>query len=66
MNGKHVLYIDQYGNRFFVSTLKELREEIKGRASKMYLERGDKTYHVGYVIGGHWLTAYTPLERACN
>lgn len=28
MNGKRLLYIDQYGNKFFASTVKELREKV--------------------------------------
>lgn len=62
MNGKHLLYIDQYGNKFFASTVKELREKVGGgRISKMYLDTASgKVLHVGYVIGQHWLTAYAP------
>lgn len=62
MNGKHLLYIDQYGNKFFASTVKELREKVGGgRISKMYLDTASgEVLHVGYVIGQHWLTAYAP------
>ena len=39
MNGKRLLYIDQYGDTFFASTVKELREKVGGgRISKMYQE----------------------------
>lgn len=61
------LYVDQYGNRFYASTVRELREQIAGgksRVSIMYVDGKDgKTYRVGYVIGGHWLAAYVP-ERS--
>lgn len=64
MNGKHILYIDQYGQHFSAATVKELRECVGGgRVSKMYMDGGDgKTYHVGYVIGNHWLSAYVPFS----
>lgn len=55
------LYIDQYGQCFFADTVKELREQIgmgSSRVSKMYNDIDGKTYHVGYVIGRHWLTKY--------
>lgn len=68
MNGKWTLYVDQYGNRFAASTVKELREQIGmggSRVSKMYRDKKDgRTVHCGYVIGAHWLTAYRPLEIA--
>jgi hypothetical protein len=65
MNGKPTLYIDQYGQRFQASTLRELREQIPGRVSKMYQDkRNGSTVHVGYVIGSHWLTAFRRVEVA--
>lgn len=58
------LYIDQYGSKFYASTLKELRRQVStggNRVSIMYVDGTDgKTYRVGYVIGQHWLTAYVP------
>lgn len=63
---KRTLYIDQYGNLFWASTRKELREQIGmggSRISKMYRDKTDgSVVFVGYVIGDHWLTAYTPKE----
>ncbi len=61
------LYIDQYGNKFYARTVKELREKIGGgTVSKMYCD-GSKdfpgVFHVGYVIGSHWLTAFTPMRN---
>lgn len=58
------LYIDQYGNKFWARTLKELRAQIPGRCSKMYVDKKDgSTVHTGYVIGQHWLTAFVPWEQ---
>lgn len=61
------LYIDQYGNRFWARTVKELREQIAGgksRVSIMYADTKDgRTVRRGYVIGQHWLSAYTPENR---
>lgn len=66
MNGTLTLYIDQWGNRFYSTTVKHLREQLGGgRISKMYIDKRDgRTVHIGYVIGQHWLTAYRPLELA--
>lgn len=62
-----MLYIDQWGNRFFAKTVKALRQQIGmggSRVSKMYRDKKDgQVVHVGYVIGGHWLTAYVPFEK---
>lgn len=62
------LYIDQYGNKFYARTVKDLRSQIGmggSRVGKMYRDKKDgSTVHVGYVVGQHWLTAYSPMERA--
>jgi len=59
------LFIDQYGNRFYANTIKELRSKIGmggSKVEKMYIDRKDgSTIHTGYVIGGHWLTMYAPV-----
>ena len=57
------LYISQYGDKFYAKTLKELRQQIPGRCSKMYVDRNGKTLDIGYVIGQLWLTAYQPIEK---
>ncbi len=57
------LYLDQYGHRYFASSLKELKAQVPGRVQKMYADKKDgTTVHVGYVIGDHWLNAFIPLE----
>lgn len=57
------MYIDQYGNRYYARSLKELREQVSGRVSKMYVDtKSGDIHHVGYVIGQHWLTAYSRVS----
>lgn len=66
MNGKRMVYIDQYGNVFYADSVKKLRSSIGmggSRVSKMYHDATDGSVkHIGYVIAGHWLTAYAPVE----
>lgn len=62
MNGKRMLYRDQYGNQWQASTVEELRKQIGGHVSRMYVDKGGKTFHVGYVVGQHWCQAYVPYE----
>lgn len=58
------LYIDQYGNRFYASTRKELKAQIPGKVSLMYVDKANGDVMItGYVIGAHWLTEYVPNER---
>jgi hypothetical protein len=58
------LYLDQYGNRFYARTLKQLKAQISGRVSIMYRDQMDGlTVRAGYVIGQHWLTAYIAFEQ---
>lgn len=65
MNGKPMLYLDQFGYTFFARTVKELHAQIGGaRPSKMYVDKKDgrKSVHIGYVVGGHWLRAYEAVD----
>lgn len=59
------LFIDQYGNRFFAHTVKDLRKQIGmggSKVEKMYCARKDgSTIHTGYFIGNHWLSMYAPV-----
>lgn len=63
------LYLDQYGNRFYARTVKELRAQIGmggSRVSRMYQDKKDgRTVCTGYVIGTHWLSAFAPVEKEC-
>lgn len=62
--GQQLLYVDQYGDRFYASTVKELREQIGlggSRVRPMYFDGKDgKLYKCGYVVGKHWCDAYAP------
>lgn len=66
MHGKQMLYIDQWGTRFWAKTVKGLRQQVSlggSRVSKMYRDKKDgRVVHVGYVVGKHWCTAYQPVE----
>jgi len=72
MKGRLMLYIDQYGNRWWARTVAELRQQIgngSSRVSKMYHDKymkdgTQRTYHTGYVVGQHWCTAFVPYEVA--
>lgn len=68
MNGRFLLYLDQYGQTFTACTVKELRKKVGGgRVSKIYRDTPDGAIaHVGYAIGSHWLTMYEPLELPAN
>ncbi len=61
---KPTLWVDQFGNKFYASTRKELVVKVGGgRVSKMYVDGKDgKAKHIGYVIGQHWLTGYVQWE----
>ena len=65
-NEKQVtLYVSQYGDRFYAYTLKQLREKLGGRCQRMFQDGPNgEIYHVGYVIGPLWLTAYAPLVKS--
>lgn len=59
------LFVDQFGQKWYAKTIRELREQIPGRCGKMYVDGKDgKTYHVGYVIGSLWLRMYKPVRNA--
>lgn len=59
------LYIDQWGNKWWAKTVRELRQAVGGRLSKMYVDKKDGTpVHVGYVVGRHWCKAYRRVENA--
>lgn len=65
MRGKMTLYIDQWGNKWYVKSVRELHRVLGGkRPSKMYRDTPAGTIHTGYVVGRHWCTAYVPYENA--
>jgi len=58
------LYIDQYGDKFWARTVKELCEKIGvPKARKMYDDFDGRSYQVGYVIGEYWLLEFTPTRK---
>ena len=60
------LYVDQYGNKVYASTVTELCRKMgysRGTARRMYADFQGKSYHVGYVIGRYWLTMYQPIRN---
>ena len=67
MNGKQTLFLDQYGGRYWAKSTKELKEQLSGSVSKMYVdkiagEHAGKTVHCGYIVGDNWLNAYRHVE----
>lgn len=69
-DGKPVLFIDQYGDRFWARSLAELRGQCPGAVTAQYNDRKDgSTVRNGYAIGvgganERWLTAFKPIEFA--
>jgi hypothetical protein len=59
MKNKTRVFIDQYSRAHYAHTLKELRDRLGGRISKMYIDENGETMHIGYVIGNLWLSEYT-------
>jgi hypothetical protein len=52
---------DGYGNHYFIKKhpRKELCEQLgRQHVDKIYEDRHDGTYHIGYIIAGHWLTVF--------
>lgn len=59
------LWIDQWGNRYWAASRKDLVAQVGGgRVSLMYADKLDgSTVRTGYVIGQHWLSEFAPVER---
>lgn len=64
MNGALMLFIDQYGQRIFARTVRELRSKVGGgRVFKIYRDKQDgRTVHCGYGIGTRWFNMFAPVE----
>ena len=64
------LGIDQYGQRFKIDKhpRKELLDYLGYKsAQKMFVDtKSGASKHVGYVIGGHWITVYEVHEWVGN
>jgi len=65
MNGQMTLYVDQYGNKWLATTVRELCTKIgRVRAARMYEDGPNgEVVHVGYVIGEHWCRAFVPYQK---
>ena len=68
MNGKLILFIDQYGNREYATTLRDLRAKCGGgRVFKIYRDKKDgRTMHCGYGVGRRWFDMFAPIELAAS
>jgi hypothetical protein len=65
MNGKPILYLDQYGQKYFCNKVSDLKNVhyLNGKIRRMYTDTKDgKTIHVGYVVGLLWLKAFIPYQ----
>lgn len=60
------LWVDQYGNKEYARTRKELHAKCGGgKVSIMYRDKTDgRTVRCGYVVGPRWFTQYAPVEGA--
>ena len=62
MTRTNYLWIDQQGNQFQATSIRQLRKQIPGRVSPMYVDtKSGKTLRVGVVIGKHWLRQFAPV-----
>ena len=52
---------DQFGNHYRMQAFprKELCEQLDCQhVARMYVDRKDGPYHIGYIIAGRWITIY--------
>ena len=59
--GKAYMAVDQDGNTHHAlkHPCRDLLARLNARtADRMFVKRGGRTYHIGYVIGDRWLTLY--------
>lgn len=64
MNGKPMLYIDQYGSPIWAKTVSELRSRAGGgRVSTMFIDKkAGPSMRIGYIVGSRWFRRYQPVE----
>lgn len=62
------LCVDQYGNKFYAKTAKELKQACgyPGKLFKIYCDRKGKTYHVGYGVGQYWFNVWADISVLVN
>lgn len=66
-NGKDWrLCVDQYGNKVYAKTAKELAENMgRTKARRIYRDGKDgKTYHCGYIVAGCWFEVFSRIQVA--
>ena len=59
------LFVDQYGAHIYANGPGELCYHCgKNRRSarRIYVDRPDGIYHIGYAVGKRWFTRYAPVE----
>jgi hypothetical protein len=68
MNGKMMLYIDQYGQPIWARTVRELRVKAGGgRCFKIYADKKDgRVVQCGVGVGSRWFNRFVPWERVIN
>lgn len=67
MRNTLMLYVDQYGNKIWAKTVKDLKAQAgPGKVFKIYcdMKPDGKSYHVGYGVGRRWFNAFQPLKVA--
>ena len=59
-----MLWVDQYGERIYARSIKELREKAGGgHVSKMYVDqKNGPPVCLGRVVGRRWFTAFVPYQ----
>lgn len=64
MNKQKRMFMDQYGQVVWATTVKELREAVGGgRTFKIYRDTPQGVKHVGYGVGHRWFSEFQPVER---
>lgn len=58
------LFINQYGDRYYAKTVKELKEKVgSGKVFKIYCDKKDgSVVQTGYGIGRQWFDMFIPFE----
>jgi len=71
MNGKLMMYVNQYGDiaiwaRSARGLLRQCqRKGLRGHLFKIYADKKDgRTVHCGYGVGRQWFNAFVPYEGA--
>lgn len=58
-DGRTVLFVDQYGDKVYAKSRRDLAEKIgSSHIERMYIDAKGETLHCGYIIAGRWLGAF--------